>query len=208
MSRYLEGYSGGRTYGVIEEEIQYVYPMLLTPPRKVTDTNYVGINSVLFDTSTNKPIDISYYKYSGTNHVTNSGDGKTLVIYNNRKNVAVTYAKNLSEIQAKYNDVVVAIGGRDFDNIPDAKIPRARTWIGFKDGKIYMGVTRTSLDAVTASTLKSDIQTLGFNTNNVVVLDGGGSTKMQAKGANGAKLILGSIENREVVGMVVTGEHV
>ena len=90
------------------------------------------------------------------------------------------------------------MGGRDFQNIPDPNFPRSRTFVAYTGDKIYACVTRTSFDSVTANQLIDDVRVLGFDPSNVVCLDGGGSTKMQAKGTGGGRLILGSIENTEV----------
>lgn len=209
MSRMYMQTANGANYWFIEEGMQYVYPILFSSKgnhQKIRDTRYVGINSVLFDVATGNPIDISYYKYATINHTTNSHkDAKTFVIYNGRQNMAVTRANNLRELQDRYNDVVVAIGGRDFSTTPEATQNNFRSFIAYKGDKVYLGF---ALTPVTGSRLQNDLATLGFNTNNVVVLDGGRSTQM--RGVYNGKVLVHDVPGvtRAVTGFVVTGEVV
>lgn len=97
-------------------------------------------------------------------------------------------------------NITGVVSGRDFNTLPHASLPRSRTFISYVGTTIYIGVSHVG---VTANTLMNDLSTMGFDPVTTVNLDGGGSTKMQARDSQGFWRIAGSGEEREVPSMVV-----
>ncbi|MFP3886426.1 hypothetical protein U8V97_13325 [Priestia filamentosa] len=105
--------------------------------------------------------------------------------------------KNLDHNDHKHHDnqvIINAIGGKSFDRahwaygkIADYYLkPARRTVLGYKEegGNIYAYLMVTDTD-ITVAGLESFVESLGFNKDNIIVLDGSGSTSMRVKMPNG-----------------------